>query len=279
MRRGTQDSTLKQYLHEIGAYPLLTKEEELDLAGRIVRDDDPQAKERMILCNLRLVASIAKEFAGRGLDLLDLIEEGNLGLLHAVERFDPARGFRFSTYATWWIQRAIRRAVSSSARTIRVPTYMVEMVAKAKQAQTALRAEMGRSPTMAEVAEQLDLSGHRALLLQRGLAAETTSIYEGPGAGGQSETTLAAILRSPDEESPDEEVFGRMELQALEELLATIDEREAQILSLRFGLDRDGPKTLREIGREVGLSRERVRQIERKALEKLKEALSSAGFE
>ncbi|MHC4593172.1 MAG: sigma-70 family RNA polymerase sigma factor, partial [Planctomycetota bacterium] len=226
MRRRTQDAALGQYLQEIGAYPLLNREDEHALAVRI-RDGDHEAKERLILSNLRLVASIAKDYAGRGLDLLDLIEEGNLGLLHAVERYDAERGFRFSTYATWWIRRAMRRAVYSSARTIRIPTYMVEIVAKAKQAQAALRAELGHAPTMAEVAERLNLSGTRALLLQRGLAAETTSIYEGASASGQSETALASILRSPDTQQPDREVFDRMELQALEDLLATIDEREA----------------------------------------------------
>lgn len=279
MRRGTQDSTLRDYLRQIGAFELLSREEEQKLARRIVRQGDPKAKEQMVLCNLRLVASIAKEFAGRGLDLLDLIEEGNLGLLHAVEKFDPERGFRFSTYATWWIQRAIRRAINSSARTIRIPTYMIEIVARAKQAQGALRSELDREPTMDEIAEAVDLSGTRARLLQRVLSAETTSIFDALPVGGRSELSLAAILRSPDADRPDQVVFDRLELQALGDLLETIDEREARILSLRFGLERDGPKTLREVGRLVGLSRERVRQIERGALQKLKEALTGAGFE
>lgn len=279
MRRGTQDSTLRDYLRQIGAFELLSREEEQKLARRIVRQGDPKAKEQMVLCNLRLVASIAKEFAGRGLDLLDLIEEGNLGLLHAVEKFDPERGFRFSTYATWWIRRAIRRAINSSARTIRIPTYMIEIVARAKQAQGALRSELDREPTMDEIAEAVDLSGTRARLLKRVLSAETTSIFDALPAGGRSELSLAAILRSPDADRPDQVVFDRMELQALGDLLETIDEREARILSLRFGLERDGPKTLREVGRLVGLSRERVRQIERGALQKLKEALTGAGFE
>ncbi|MCK4374491.1 MAG: sigma-70 family RNA polymerase sigma factor, partial [Candidatus Brocadiae bacterium] len=185
----------------------------------------------------------------------------------------------FSTYATWWIRRAIRRAINSSARTIRIPTYMIEIVARAKQAQGALRSELDREPTMDEIAEAVDLSGTRARLLQRVLSAETTSIFEALPVGGRSELSLAAILRSPDADRPDQVVFDRMELQALADLLETIDEREARILSLRFGLERDGPKTLREVGRLVGLSRERVRQIERKALQKLKEALTRAGFE
>ncbi len=275
MRRGTQDSTVRDYLHEIGRYTLLTREEEQAVARRIVKGDEA-AKEQMILCNLRLVASIAKEYSGRGLDLMDLIEEGNLGLLHAVEKFDPERGFRLSTYATWWIRRAIRRAVNSSARTIRIPTYMIEIVAKAKQAQARLRSELGREPTIEETTAALELSGTRAMLLQRVLSAETTSIYDGPTTTGQSDLTLAAILRDRDKEPPDEEVFDEIALEALEELLGTIDEREAHVLELRFGLDHDGPKTLREVGKLIGLSRERVRQIEKRAIQKLKEAL--AGF-
>jgi RNA polymerase primary sigma factor len=278
MRRGTRDSAVRQYLREIGQYPLLTREEEVELTRR-ARQGDLQANERMIICNLRLVANLAKEYAGRGLELMDLIEEGNLGLLHAVERFDPERGVRFSTYATWWIRRALRRAVYSSARTIRIPTYVVEMVARAKQAQSILRSELGHEPTMDQVTERLDLSGARAVLLQRGLAAEILSIDAEQVSDSQVDTSLAAILKSPDATRPDEEVFDQMELQLLQDLLARIDEREGRILSLRFGLEGDGPRTLRQVGKDVGLSRERVRQIERKALEKLKEALSRAGFE
>jgi RNA polymerase primary sigma factor len=266
-------------LREIGRYPLLTREEEVELSRRIIHKDDAEAKDRMITCNLRLVANLAKDYAGRGLDLMDLIEEGNLGLLHAVEKFDPEKGFRFSTYATWWIRRAIRRAINSSVRTIRIPTYMVEMVAKAKQAQAALRGDLGREPTIDEVADQLDFDEARKRLLQHGLGAETTSIDANLASSDQSEITLAAILHSAEDETPSEFVFEQMELEALGELLGMIDEREAQILALRFGLEQDGPKTLREVGRAVGLSRERVRQIEKRALQKLKEALSSAGYD
>jgi alternative sigma factor RpoH len=279
MARTRHDSTLRGYLREIGRYPLLTREEEVELGRRVIRDNDPEAKDRMITCNLRLVANLAKDYAGRGLDLMDLIEEGNLGLLHAVEKFDPEKGFRFSTYATWWIRRAIRRAINSSARTIRIPTYMVEMIARAKQAQSALRGDLGREPNIDEVAEQLDFDESRKRLLQHGLGAETTSIDADLSSPDQSEVSLAAVLHSPKDEPPSEAVFEQMELDALGELLGTIDEREAQILALRFGLDQDGPKTLREVGRAVGLSRERVRQIEKRALQKLKEALSNAGYD
>jgi RNA polymerase primary sigma factor len=278
MRRGTQDVALRQYLEEIGRYPLLTREDDEELGRRVVRHGDPRAKERLILCNLRLVASIAKTFTGRGMELMDLIEEGNLGLLHAVERFDPERGFRFSTYATWWIMRAIRRAVNSSVRTIRIPTYMVEVVARAKRTQAALRAELHREPTMREVADGLGLKGTRALLLRRALSAETMSIYEGARAAGAPQVSLAAVLRSPETTRPDRATFDKMELQTLAGLLERIDEREARILALRFGLGKDAPKTLRETGRRVGLSRERVRQIEKHALEKLKEEMTRAGF-
>ena len=279
MRRGGQDPVLRAYLREVGAHPLLTREQEQEHASRLRRDGDPAARERLILGNLRLVVSIAREYAGRGPDLMDLIAEGNLGLLHAVDKFDPGRGVRFGTYATWWIRRAIRRAVNSSARTIRIPAYMVETVAHAKQTQVALRGRLGREPTMAEVAEQLKLSGTSALFLQRALAAETTSLYENLTDAAQPGMSLAAVLAAPDSEQPERVVFDKMEMQALRDLLDAIDQREARILSLRFGLAEDGPRTLREVGRRVGLSRERVRQIEKRALEKLKEALGSAGYE
>jgi len=279
MRRGGQDPVLGAYLREVGRHPLLTREQEQEHASRLRRDADPAAREHLILGNLRLVVSIAREYAGRGPDLTDLIAEGNLGLLHAVDKFDPRRGVRFGTYATWWIRRAIRRAVNSSARTIRIPAYMVETVARAKQTQVALRDRLGREPTMAEVAEQLKLSGAGARFLQRALAAETTSLYEDLTDAAQSGMSLAAVLAAPDSEQPERVVFDKMEMQALRDLLDAIDQREARILSLRFGLAEDGPRTLREVGRRMGLSRERVRQIEKRALEKLKEALGSAGYE
>jgi RNA polymerase primary sigma factor len=279
MRARRQDPVLTAYLREVGAHPLLTADEEHELAVRLWRHGDSAAREQIILRNLRLVVSIAREYSRRGVDLMDLISEGNLGLLHAVDRFDPDRGVRFGTYATWWVRRAIRRAVSSSARTVRIPAYMVEIVARAKQAQGALRDRLGHAPTMAQVADELALSGPRARFLQRALAAETTSIYEDLTDGAQPEMSLAAVLAAPGAEQPDRAVFDKMEMDALGDLLDAIDERDARILSLRFGLAGDGPQTLREVGRRLGLSRERVRQIEKRALGKLKEALGDAGYE
>jgi len=277
MARTGHNVALRTYLEEIGRHALLTREEEQDLARR-VREGDRAAKERMIVANLRLVVSIARDFAGRGLEIMDLIEEGNLGLLRAVDRFDPGRDVRFSTYATWWIRRAIRRALNSSARTIRIPTYMVETIAHAKRAQADLRAELDREPSMDQIADRLEMDPHHARLVGRLLSSETTSIYDSPAGVSSSDVTLAAILRDKDAAPPDEVVFGRMQLRALEEMLGAIGEREAQILSLRFGLSWDSPKTLRETGRQLGLSRERIRQIEKRALEKLKDAMTRAGF-
>jgi RNA polymerase sigma factor (sigma-70 family) len=277
MARGRQDSALRRYLKEIGSYPLLSKEEELELA-RAIRDQGSEAaKERLVVSNLRLVVSVAKEYGWRGLELMDLIEEGNLGLLHAAEKFDPERGVRFSTYATWWIQRAVRRAVLAAQRTIHVPAYMIETIAKAKKSQTRLRDEYGRAPTMHEVASDLDLGANRVRLLRRALSASTTSIYKNVGAADEADVSLAALLPASAEPPPDQAVFSRMELEALEHMLLHIDEREAEILSLRFGLGTEGPQTLREVGKRMGLSRERVRQIEKRALARLKDAMTRGG--
>ncbi len=193
MARGRQDSALRRYLKEIGSYPLLSKEEELELGRRIRDEGSAEAKDRMVVCNLRLVVSVAKDYSRRGLDLMDLVEEGNLGLLHAAEKFDPERGVRFSTYATWWIQRAVRRAVLAAQRTIHVPAYMIETIAKAKKSQTRLRDQLGRAPTMHEVADDLDLGNNRVRLLRRALSANTTSIYKNVGPTDESEVSLSAF--------------------------------------------------------------------------------------
>lgn len=278
MARRTSDSTLKSYLRQIARYPLLGREEERELASRIAGGEHA-ARQRMVLCNLRLVVRVARDFTGRGLDLMDLVEEGNLGLLRAVEGFDPGRDVRFSTYATWWIRRAILRALNSCARTIRIPTYMIELIANAKRTQAELRTELDRDPTTDELARRLPLDEPHARLVERLLSSRTTSIYDNPTGDPASDVSLAAVLRDTGSRSPEEIVFGKIEIEALEQLLKTIDEREALVLSLRYGLDKEAPKSLREAGREIGLSRERVRQIEKHALHKLKEALEHAGFD
>lgn len=278
MARRTHDATLRDYLREIGRYKLLNRDEEHELGHRIQQGDE-QAKEDMILANLRLVVNIAREFANRGLDMMDLIEEGNLGLLHAVTRFDPERDVRFSTYGTWWIRRAIRRALNSSARTIRIPTYMVEIIAHAKRAQTILRTELDREPTMDEVAERMDMDSSHARLVERLLASETNSLYENPTGGSTPGVTLAGVLQDVNVAAPDELVFDQMQLETLSGLMGTITDREAEILSLRFGLHHERAMTLREVGKKVKLSRERVRQLEKRALEKLKTAMEKAGFD
>lgn len=277
MARGRQDSALRRYLKEIGSYSLLTREEEQELARRIRSEGSEEARTRLIVCNLRLVVSIAKDYTRRGLELMDLIEEGNVGLLHAAEKFDPDRGVRFSTYATWWIQRAIRRAVLAAQRTIHVPAYMIETIAKAKKSQSRLRDELGRAPTMHEVASDLDLASGRQRLLRRALLANTTSIYKNVGPADETDVSLAALLADTGQPPPDQAVFSRIELETLEHMLLHISEREAEILSLRFGLGAEEPQTLREVGRRMGLSRERVRQIEKRTLAKLKDALTRGG--
>jgi RNA polymerase primary sigma factor len=269
-------SGLQSYLTGIGAYDLLTKEEEQDLAHRYQDDEEEEARQILIQSNLRLVVSIAKKFRGRGLPLTDLIEEGNIGLIEAVERFDPDRGNRFSTYATWWIERCIRRALSHNSRTVRIPAYMFDLVAHAKRIAMKLEDELDRHPTMEEVAEKMDIKPERAKLLRKAMNGRTTSL-SAPVSGGSDDggvTTLGNMLEDRDSPHPDEVVLDEMELETLHELISSIDEREARILQLRFGLNSDSPQTLSEVGEEVGLSRERVRQLEMHAIKRLRKAFT-----
>jgi RNA polymerase primary sigma factor len=265
------ESTLQLYLEEINETELLTAEEEKDLARRIIEQSDQQARDRMIRANLRLVVNIAKKYGNRGMPLADLIEEGNLGLLRAVEGFDPEQGSRFSTYASWWIKQAIKRALINSVQPIHVPAYMVEMIARWKQAAIRLEEELGRSPGIEEISQALQMPPRKAKIIRRAVKAFAT-----PSQMPMAEDSISINELVEDDKTPrpDEAVFDAEEMHAIMTLLDKIDEREAEILRLRFGLDRDEPMTLKEIGKKVGLTRERVRQIEKEALKKLNLILS-----
>jgi len=268
MRR-RRESTLETYLQEINEVALLTAQEELDLGAR-VRAGDAAARERMIRANLRLVVSIAKNYVNRGLSFMDLIEEGNLGLLKAVERFDPAEECRFSTYATWWIKQAIRRALINTAKTIRIPSYMVETIARWKQAQSELTFLLGRQPTPAEIAQELDLPPESWNLVRRAIRTSSTT--------GQT-SNFEAMLANKDHPNArtrqrDDDPLDEFEVEKIEKLLSVIDEREAKILRMRYGLGDQKPMTLKEIGERISLTRERVRQIENEALKKLNAILN-----
>jgi len=264
-RRGeAADPALRTYLREISETPLLAPEKEVELAQRIARGDE-RARNQLIRANLRLVVSIAKQFTNRGLPLADLIEEGNLGLMHAVERFDPRQGARFSTYATYWIKQAIRRALTNKSKTIRLPAYMVETIAKWKQASARLVEELGREPTPAEVAKRLGISSRKLGIIRRALRA-TASPTQVPDMMWMFEDVLSDS-RIP---APDQVLLDSEEREMLERLLNVIDKREAEILRLRYGMDTGEPMTLQQIGDRLHLARERVRQIENRALQKLK---------
>jgi len=256
---------LETYFKEINQISLLTPQEEKELAIR-VRTGDAEAREHMIKANLRLVVSIAKNYVDRGLSLLDLIEEGNLGLLKAVERFDPAQECRFSTYATWWIKQSIKRALIDTVKTVRIPSYMVEMIGKWKNASSDLTVKLGRQPTAHEVAEAMEIPSENINLIKTALRAsnsmnQTVSI--------ENMWALSEVLEDKNARQPEQILFDSMETEMIEKLLSAIDEREAKILRMRYGLENGDPMTLKEIGERVNLSRERVRQIENEALKKL----------
>jgi len=268
------DAGLGAYLDRISDYALLAREEEQDLARRLRDHQDPEARNRLILCNLRLVVSIAKRFQGRGLLLVDLIEEGNVGLMRAVERFDPELGNRFSTFATWWIERAIRRALRASTRTVKIPGYMFEILSRANRTHAQLEQELGRPPTMDEVAKHMGLKHETALLMRQAMRARTSSLSTPLTDRPEGvESTLGMILEDRNASSPEDIVLGELEHQLLHRVINSIDEREARILTLRYGLEENPPKTLSEIGKIMELSRERVRQLEQRALERIKSAM------
>lgn len=260
------DDPVKVYLKEIGRVPLLTPEEEIELSIKIAEGDE-YAKKRLSEANLRLVVSIAKRYVGRGMQFLDLIQEGNLGLIKAVEKFDYTKGFKFSTYATWWIRQAITRAIADQARTIRIPVHMVETINKVKKVSSQLLHKNGHEPTAEEIAVELDMPSEKVREIMR-VAQEPVSL-ETP-IGEEEDSHLGDFI--PDDEAPaPADAASRLLLrEQLRDVLGTLTKREARVLSLRFGLEDGRPRTLEEVGKEFDVTRERIRQIEAKALRKLR---------
>jgi len=268
-RSSLPDSGLRAYLKEIEQYPLLTREDEESL-GRRIHQGDPEARDHMIRSNLRLVVRIAREFSRSGLPFADLVAEGNIGLMKAVERFDPDEGARFSTYATWWIRQTIRRAIQSCTPTVRVPGYMVELISRWKRASEDLTSLHGRPPTTAEMARKLDMSPKRLAVIRRALRASHSS----PETSPDMMWLFEDVLVDERGKAPDQTLLHQSDHEMIERCMAAIDEREAELLRLRYGFDSGEPMTLQEIGRRLGVTRERVRQLEADALRKLARAMS-----
>ena len=264
----TIDDPVKVYLKEIGRVPLLTPDEEVQLALDIQKGgkDGERAKQRLSEANLRLVVSIAKRYVGRGMQFLDLIQEGNLGLIKAVEKFDHTKGFKFSTYATWWIRQAITRAIADQARTIRIPVHMVETINRMRQATNQLVYQNGHEPTPEELAKAMDMSVERVREIQR-MAQEPASL-ESP-VGEEEDSSLGDFVADENAEAPGKAADRAMVAQQINLALKSLTPREEKVLRLRFGLDDGRPRTLEEVGRDFGVTRERVRQIEAKAIRKL----------
>ncbi|PLR85916.1 RNA polymerase sigma factor RpoD [Bacillus canaveralius] len=257
---------VRMYLKEIGRVDLLSAEEEISLAERIEQGDE-EAKRRLAEANLRLVVSIAKRYVGRGMLFLDLIQEGNMGLIKAVEKFDYRKGFKFSTYATWWIRQAITRAIADQARTIRIPVHMVETINKLIRVQRQLLQDLGREPTPEEIAEDMDLTPDKVREILK-IAQEPVSL-ETP-IGEEDDSHLGDFIEDQDATSPSEHAAYELLKEQLEDVLDTLTDREENVLRLRFGLDDGRTRTLEEVGKVFGVTRERIRQIEAKALRKLR---------
>lgn len=263
------DDSVRMYLREIGDVPLLTQEEELELAQRAVKGDK-KAKDKLAESNMRLVVSIAKRYSGRGLDFLDLIQEGNTGLLRAVEKFDPEKGFKFSTYATWWIRQAITRAIADQARTIRIPVHMVETINKVMRTTRKLTQDLNREPTNAEVAEAMGMDVDKIEYVMR-IKQDIASLDASVGRDGDDdESVLGDFIEDSERDSPEEATANQILKEQIAEILTTLSEREQKIIRLRFGIGGGRSHTLEEVGNEFSVTRERIRQIEAKALAKLR---------
>lgn len=261
------DDSVRLYLREIGKIPLLSSEEELALANRVVAGDKI-AKDKMAEANMRLVVSIAKRYVGRGLDLLDLIQEGNTGLLRAVEKFDPDKGFKFSTYATWWIRQAITRAIADQARTIRIPVHMVETINKLLRTQRRLTQELNREPTNDEIAEAMEIDVDKVehiMKIKQDISSLDASVHE-----DEEDSVLGDFIEDEDTISPEDSATNQLLKEHVKDMLNGLTEREQKIIKLRFGLEDGKNYTLEEVGQEFSVTRERIRQIEAKALAKLR---------
>ena len=260
------DDPVRMYLREIGRIPLLTYDEELDLAKKVLQGDE-EAKQKLAESNLRLVVSIAKKYVGRGMLFLDLIQEGNMGLIKAVEKFDYTKGFKFSTYATWWIRQAITRAIADQARTIRIPVHMVETINKLIRTSRHLLQQLGREPTPEEIAAEMEIPVEKVIEIQK-IAQDPVSL-ETP-IGEEDDSHLGDFIQDDDSPAPQDSAAYTMLREQLEEVMNTLTPREAKVLKLRFGLEDGKSRTLEEVGREFQVTRERIRQIEAKALRKLR---------
>ena len=263
------DDSVRLYLREIGKIPLLSAEEEMDLARRII-EGDKKAKDKMAEANMRLVVSIAKRYSGRGLDFLDLIQEGNTGLLRAVEKFDPDKGFKFSTYATWWIRQAITRAIADQARTIRIPVHMVETINKLLRTQRRMTQELNREPTIDELAKELDMEPEKIEYVIK-IKQDISSLDAGVGRDGEDDdSVLQDFIVDEDTVSPEDSASNQLLKEQVQDMLSSLSDREQKIVRMRFGLDNGKNHTLEEVGQEFAVTRERIRQIEAKALAKLR---------